>query len=174
MKKGFTLAELMIVLLIMGVVASLTIPTLLKNVSSNNNRILFKSAYKLVETTVNDEISDISLYPTGTFDSTFCTNFFSNLNTIGTVNCAASTLPTASTEGTPNATTSNGMRWYGFNTALAQTAFAINDTTPLTVSVDIDGLKGKHTPNIDVFQINVFRTGKVNVTGTTETNYLSN
>ncbi|MDD3014602.1 MAG: type II secretion system protein [Candidatus Gastranaerophilales bacterium] len=169
MKKAFTLAEMLIAMMIAGVIASLTIPTLMKNVQYNNSKILFKSGYRLVETAVSDMVSDISLYPAGQLDSTFCTNFFSKMNTIGTVSCTTSTVA-----GTPNATTSNAMRWYGFDASIAATQFT-SDTTPLSIKVDIDGAgKGTNTAGSDILTIQIFRTGKVTVTGTNEVDYLLN
>jgi prepilin-type N-terminal cleavage/methylation domain-containing protein len=170
MKNAFTLAEMMVVLVIIGVVAAITIPQLNKNMG-DNNKILFKSTYKLVETAVNELASDIALYPAGELVNTLENNRFSNdfsnkLNTIGVVNnLIVSNYATR----TPNFVTSNGMAWYGFN--------LVNNfyQDPANIWIDIDGKdKGKNILHDDVMEILVYKSGKVGVIGTNEINYLTN
>ncbi len=106
MKKGFTLAEMLIALGVMGGILAITIPVA---INSGGNQVgpLFKSAFKNTETLVGDLINDVSLYPAGKLtEDTFCNNFFSKLNTVGTVDDTTSTIPDAH-----NAPTPKGMRW---------------------------------------------------------------
>jgi len=167
MRKGFTLAEMMVVLLIIGVVSAIIIPVLITNVG-DTNKVLFKSGYRIVETAVNDLIADISLYPAGELDNTFCNNFINKVNTIGSRNCDTSSFVTK----TPNFITTNGMAWYGFDTA--NTDFQ-NGTEFSNIVVDVDGIqKGKNLEGSDLLTIQVFLTGKVSVSGDTESSYLQN
>lgn len=170
MKKAFTLAEMMVVLVVIGVVAALAISPLTKNMA-DNNKILFKSAYRLVETTVNELASDIALYPAGELVNTLTSNSFQNdfaskLNTVGTVDNAK--ISNYSTKNS-NFVTSNGMAWYGFN--------LVNNfiPDPANIWVDIDGKdKGKNILGIDIMTIQVYKSGKVGITGTSEIDYLMN
>ena len=58
---GFTLAEVLITLGIIGVVAAMTIPTLI----SNTNGAQFKTAYKKALSTLNFEPGNIDEYCNG-------------------------------------------------------------------------------------------------------------
>lgn len=60
--KGFTLAETIITLLIIGVVAAITIPALIKSMPSNN-KVMFKKAYNTLSQGVNNLINDDVNYP---------------------------------------------------------------------------------------------------------------
>lgn len=163
MKKGMSLAELLLVLAIVGVVAALTIPIMVRNIG-DTDRGLYRSAYRLVETVTNDLISDFALYPSGDLDNTYRTNFANKVNTVGTVNLDASSVP-----GTPNFKTSNGMLWYGF----ASTNF---NTDPLSIQVDINGTNhGTNTAGSDILTIQVYKSGRISVpSSSTEESYLSN
>lgn len=48
MKKGFTLAEVLITLGIIGVVAAMTMPTLINNINNKQNIAALKKAYSLI------------------------------------------------------------------------------------------------------------------------------
>ncbi len=100
-KSAFTFAELMISLVIIAVITALLYPTI-REISPNNNKQLYRSAYKTVELTVEDIISaqeDISS------SLNLCNAFKDRLNAVGNNNCDA-----AGAAITLN--TSNGMRWW--------------------------------------------------------------
>jgi len=174
MRKGFTLAETLITMAVIGIIMALSIPAVIQ--STNDTAPLFKKAYNSVGDVVDELINDTALYPTGEITgNTFCNNFFSKLNTIGYVpgNCLntfVSTVP-----GTPVATTSNSMRWYGiqqdFSTTNCDTANTGIDTsvnTCVKINVDINGAnKGANITtdqaNKDIFTIYVTNLGKVAV-----------
>lgn len=76
MKKGFTLAEVLITLAIIGVVAALTIPTLL----SNNNTEMFRTNLKKQYSILSQAIDSLYLQ-NGTVDTSSEQNFINDLAT---------------------------------------------------------------------------------------------
>lgn len=66
MKKGFTLAEVLITLGIIGVVAAMTIPTLMKNITAKKLEAQYKEAYSLLAQAVrmyNQDEEQTGSYP---------------------------------------------------------------------------------------------------------------
>lgn len=61
-KKGFTLAETMITLGILGVLAAILIPAVMK-LSPDNNRVMFKKAYYTLERAITYMINNDANYP---------------------------------------------------------------------------------------------------------------
>lgn len=165
MKKGFSLAELLIALVIAGTIGAITIPVILRTMT-DTSKPLYKAAFKNTELIVSDLVSDINLYPLGNFynptDATyFCNNFANKVNTIGTVTCNTSTDPVS-----PNFNTTNGMSWYFLNNTFASS---------VTIRVDVDGpSKGKDTDGSDILGITITPTGKVLAPTSTESNLLTN
>lgn len=66
-KNGFTLAEVLITLGIIGVVASITIPTLMNNIQDQQ----FKSSYKKVYSMINEATLEIAADNGGTIKGLF-------------------------------------------------------------------------------------------------------
>lgn len=61
-KNGFTLAEIMISVVTLGIMAALLIPAIVGN-KPNNNRVMFKKAYSTMEKAVQELINDDRYYP---------------------------------------------------------------------------------------------------------------
>lgn len=61
--KGFTLAEVLITLGIIGVVAGMTIPTLIQNMNDNAFKVAYKRAYSDISQASEQAIQDNSLTP---------------------------------------------------------------------------------------------------------------
>ena len=78
LKKGFTLAEILIVLMVIGVIATMTVPSLMKGV----NEAQFKTAYKKAFNAVTNiaAVEKISGQLPVKADATSALNFFSSLN----------------------------------------------------------------------------------------------
>ena len=104
-KKAFTFAELMISLTVIAIITVILYPTL-SDMAPNNNKYLFKSAYRTLETATSDIMNDSELktMPVDTVVS-LCSAFCDRLNTISISptggNCSTFT----------TFQTSNGMRW---------------------------------------------------------------
>ena len=192
MKKGFTLAEIIIVFVILGVISLMVMQTLFSPRPSKE-KIMFKKAYFLTERIVseltNDEdyyrnnstggiLSDLDEVPYNNMEfkgnSKFCNLFATKLNTMGTISCEASapTL-TDATVPTGNFKTTDGVVWL-----VPITDFA-SDTKPYTIHVDVNGddkpncLAGNTNCDMpDRFSINLYSSGRINVTGSIEEKYL--
>ena len=59
--KAFTLGEVLVTLLIVGVIAAMLIPTL-KNIQPDRQKLMFKKAYTTVERIVTELVNDDYLY----------------------------------------------------------------------------------------------------------------
>lgn len=76
--KGFTLAEVLITLGIIGVVAALTIPTIVKNIQDYQNKVAYKKAYSQGKNAFNLAIANGENYNTlssSTDNATSCQNW---------------------------------------------------------------------------------------------------
>lgn len=187
MKKGFTLAEMLVALAVIGVIAALTIP-IITNTNSKNLKTLYKSVYTNAQIVINELINDISLYPSGELsNNTFCANFFSKVNTINysSENCSNTFSPDTVPD-FPNAVTSNGMRWYGMHEDFADcpttySGLGLPAGNCIKVSIDINGPgKGTNNPatdddSRDILHMYIYDTGKITVPSTSkEYEYLTN
>lgn len=185
-KKGFTLSEIMITVLLMGILAMFLSPVITKLIP-NKNKFMFKKAYMVTENAIDELINDDGLYPDNSTDpgfmntattsingvsyggvTKFCQAFASKVNLSGTADCSAEY----------NFTTNDGIVW-----SLPKAAF---DTTGAQIiSVDVSGgtqNTSSSNPNCaydisictnpDIFHLNVYNDGKINITGTKEMEYL--
>jgi prepilin-type N-terminal cleavage/methylation domain-containing protein len=77
-KKGFTLAEILIVLMVIGVIATMTVPSLMKGVNEATYKTAYKKAYNAVTNIA--AVEKISGQLPQTADATGALNFFASLN----------------------------------------------------------------------------------------------
>jgi len=186
MQKAFTLAETLITMAVIGIIMALSIPAVIQ--STNDTGPLFKKAYNTVEAVVGELINDTAQFPYGEFeDNQFCNAFFTKLNTVGYVSSNCANIFVSTVPGTPVATTTNSMRWYGIqsdfsttNCDTANTGIDVTGTpaanTCVKIQVDINGTnKGANTAtdqaNKDIFTIYVTKVGKVTVETSTANSY---
>lgn len=156
-RKAFTLAELMVCLLLISVLATILLPAIMQN-RPNKNKVMFRKAYYIIERVVSELINDDDLYPTNeelnvsgfantaevtyagnTYSgaSKFCNLFFEKVNTTtGEARCNSSgetpsAVPTdEETEG--SFMTNDGVIWY----MPATKVFANADYAPVPDSTD--------------------------------------
>ena len=114
MKKGFTLAEVLITLVIIGIVAMITIPTVNNIVPDKDKQTYNKAVY-----TTNSAIKVVGEEQIGMYsrlrwadpivpENAFCEYFSDAVNTSGKVNCSST-----STYLNPNFVTTDGIRFWG-------------------------------------------------------------
>ena len=179
-KKAFTLAETLIVLSIIGILAILIIGTLINSIP-DKNKAMFKKAYSITERTIAELVNDETLYPydperigflntdavqiPGTTDAAegdnkLCKLFASKLNIFGEPifengNCIFET--------------TDSIHWT-MPTGLDDFA------TKKIIKIDVNGKE--NPPNLDsgeeqdIFSINIYSDGRVNVSGKKEIEYL--
>ncbi len=114
MKKGFTLAEVLITMIVLGIIMAISIPLLMNSKPSKDAMMYKKAIYNIQAAMVNvmnDPMSSLSTEywadPEVT-DSGFCEAFENSLNTLGEANCSGT-----STYDKPNLTTSDGIKIWG-------------------------------------------------------------
>ena len=192
-KEAFTFAELMVSLVIIAIITALLYPTIAE-ISPNNNKQLFKSAYKTVELIVEDIITASpsgEIPTTGTATQNLCNEFKNRLNSVkfdhgGTQDGCGSTPYLLQT--------SNGMRWYfqnytdpdftiyvdvnAANNGGSYASMACDDCTTAAVedpagtdapnSVWATGCFRSKNPTVrDTFKIKINKNGKVDMNGDT-------
>lgn len=173
-KLGFTMAEMMVCLAVLSIIATMLIPAVMK-VKPAKNKIMFKKAYYLTERIVTELVNDEDCYATkidkegfdeigaATSDTSisgntkFCKLFAQKVNTVSdTPNCVANQIAFI---------TSDGVEW----------TMPISDfNTDAKIKVDINGTAKK--PNCmynktnptqcsdpDIFEIFVKKDGKMYV-----------
>lgn len=187
--KAFTLGEVLVTLLIVGVIAAMLIPTL-KNIQPDRQKLMFKKAYTTVERIVTELVNDDYLYSETDdavgLDNTndvevngahysgstkFCKLFAMKVNVVDddAIRCPG-TPGGSGTFGTPSFTTADNVAFF-----LPSSNFAGD----AKITVDTNGDK---EPNCkynatscnkpDIFEIFVEADGGIYVNGTLEKEYL--
>jgi len=157
--NGFTLSEVMVTIGILGVIAAVVIPAVMK-VTPSPTKVMFRKAYYVVEKTISNMSNDDVNYPSTelsgsdprwfnyTTDSTytgnkFCELFADQLNFVGTATCPDKTSATATTIGT----TADGIIWriyLGGSDSDAVGQFPMTKTAssyPTKIIMDVNGTK---------------------------------
>lgn len=81
--KGFTLSEILIAMLVLGIIVAASVPVIL-NLTPNKNAIMMKKAYYATESVVHSLINDPNYYPDMTPN---CINPDGTFKTSGTDDC---------------------------------------------------------------------------------------
>lgn len=191
-KNGFTLAEILITLAIIGVISALVLPSLI-NSTPNREQIMLKKAYYLASRNINELINDEELYPEResetisgfsnvnindqtadgreamfhgerySGDSKFCNLFAARMNIRGNINCGE----TVSLDNGGNFQSADGIVWSmpigNFNRGSE-----VNQSFQ-NIQIDVNGTAGRNCFEgagctiPDRFTIQVNRLGRITV-----------
>ena len=168
--KGFTLAELMVCLAIISVIATLLMPAI-NALRPNKNKVMFKKAYYLAERIVAELVNDEEPYPfvegkygfdeldavtinseTYQGNSKFCRLFAVRLNTLEDDNTIKTNCNTTGTYDAPTFTTTDGIEW-GMPSVDFSKEPIDNPTDPnygteyYPILVDVNGKKNPPNPS---------------------------
>ena len=156
MKKGYTLSEVLVVLLVLGIIAAFIIPAVMRT-APDRAQLLYKKSFYATQEAVSEIINDASLYPydpssndpelSGRFYDAqkFCNELATHLNVINPddIHCES-----AGDVNNPNFITTNGVIWYG----IGGTNFPEGE----------DGFKEINiTGNGEGFDIRIYNDGRV-------------
>lgn len=188
MKKAFTLAEVLLVLAVIGVVAALTIPTLIQKVNNDQYISRLKKTYSLLSQatnmlyTENNGLDNLAVWSPDNQNSNIMNTFSTKLNVIkscyGTTGCFANTMykQVNNSAGTSYDTslTSRLVLADGSTVAFSDSTGSCNFTpnsgnaiTPLLSStcaqiyVDVNGPNPPNVNGRDLFTFWVTKTGLV-------------
>lgn len=176
MKKGFTLAEVLITLAIVGVVAAVSLPTLNTNVqkqglSAQISKFCNQLSKGVQMYLVDNELDEIP----GSLDmDAFVRKYFKiTQKCTQDDNCIAATYRTLNSETTYNRETMFGSSFKGDVYMLADGAvmalmFYGAPDNSIDVSVDVNGNKGPNMIGYDVQSFTVYRDGSLDVINTTD------
>lgn len=166
---GFTLAEVLLVLSVIGVVAALTIPTLIQKLSTDQYKVAYKKAFSVASQSYATAVTNNGGTGFGpynvssTVEALKWDEFIKNLNIIK--QCNGNTLGNCwSAQGVgPDTSASNGCANYKLANQNANKAIVTSDgmfwlaygnpVTAATIAIDVNGAKGPNQWGQDVFNI---------------------
>lgn len=182
-KWAFTLSEILLVLTVIGVIASLTIPTIIQKVDSSQNVVALKNAYSFLSSAVNmisaenGGIQNLSVwYPDGQ-DANIVNAFAGKLNFVKNCGTGTGCFPNVmykyldgnnwmnvdTTTSNAKAILSNGNLVY-FNDKTGSCSADAGDG-PLDMSecssifIDVNGFKGPNQVGRDAFYFHITTNG---------------
>lgn len=176
MKKGFTLAEILITLTIIGVVASLTIPSLMNNIGDQANKTAWKQAYADLSQVTMRMSADNGGSFTGIFaDSNALRNeylkylnYVKSCNNAGNDGCWHNANDWKALDGTPRFNyaqpgliLSNGnLLLLGINDTNCN--YSLHGMSPMPLEcgnmiIDINGFKGPNIVGKDIFGVELLK-----------------
>lgn len=184
LKAAFTLAELMITMVIIGVVSIMMITNLMK-AKPDENALMYKKTFYSISEAISALANDSTKFPDGedlfkaaitTDDYTskevyFCTQVANALNTLGSISC--NTLRNGNTNIAENAydfKLANGTLVAGLNKEFTNEDSDALTPETITICVDVNGAKGPNKGctskdradnKKDQFRIRIAYTGKV-------------
>lgn len=174
---AMTLAEVMIVFLIIGIVATLTTIAINKTTTRTVNKNMTTAAFVNLQTVIGEIIATSSNRTLPATGISLCTSITNIFNTAGNIDCnqTATDGSTFSTASLINFKTTNGMKFYNFGTnAVGPNADGSSD---FFIYVDIDGANRNSVLDTDVIKFQINTKGQVlpayNSIAATNIDYLS-
>lgn len=176
MKKAFTLSELLITLVIVGVISILTVPNVMRNVWNSSNVAKLEATYKTLNDAVKNmlinertgSVSDSSLFED---PGKFFNNYMKMIKDCETSykGCFADTYKSIS----GNAVDKSFLRTSATNEALAYYAMLPSGASVGFISdklsgigtgsfvIDVNGIDGPNTAGRDLFTVRVYENGSL-------------
>lgn len=143
-KLGFTLAEVLITLGIIGVVAAMTIPTLMNQTGQAEFKTGFKKAVSVLNQAITMNVAlestDFSSLGNGVGSTSIYNMFINRMNVVRTGTAATTEMGTLFTGGNYTLYFNDGIV-ISFPTAAGQTACTGVDQTNCQILVDVNGAK---------------------------------
>lgn len=180
MKNGFTLAEVLITLVVIGIVAALSIPALLQNTQKAEFVAAMKKSiadFNQAATLIKIDNAGSLIDGIGTTDNTFMQTFCSKISCVrqcltGSTECFTNNWKTlhgstgwVSAGGYPSAILNNGSTVYFTNSSptCTSTSYTTNGEASLCgwFMVDVNGFKGPNIAGRDIFVLALTKNGVV-------------
>lgn len=181
-KTAFTLAEILIVLLIIGIVASMTIPSVLQNTQNMEFKVAWKQNYAIFAQATKQLAINNGGTMVGAFNSnnSFRNAYLPYFNYIKT--CPKQTPPQSNTcwysaglahelsgdvftddyTGKTGMILNNGaMVVIDLESITCEDTYSINDDDCGSIKIDVNGEKGPNTIGKDIFGLLVLRNGNI-------------
>ena len=156
-KSGFTLAEVLVTLMIIGVIAAMTIPSLMQSTSQQEYKAAFKKAVSMLNQAVTLNYALDGLDGTDFTGSSFYNLMTQRLNVM------------SSTAASAEVYTADGMYFKALASGASLTATGCAVEAPMdtsnvcsVVSVDVNGMKGPNKPSdsttkvYDIFTVAIY------------------
>lgn len=191
MQRGFTLAEVLITLGIIGVVAAMTLPTVINNSKSKENEALLKKAYSTLSQAIAAMEYDMgtTITPPSDNDYTFVANFKNYFRLYASCNSSNCISSESGVDEDGNSFWGKypDYRTFDKNNVITSNQFFDNGTmvfsdsmllmieahqSRLYLTVDVNGVN--HKPNVwgqDLFTFQITKTGKFLPMGAEGTDY---
>lgn len=168
MKKAFTLIEVMLAIVIIGVVVAIVLPMIMR-IQPNRDKAVLRKNYELIERLTNELINDDLLYPRYSESSNIprgfayyrslnenkestgknlCKNLANKFNITAGVNCETMPDFTGTTPPEPSFTTNDGVDWYVFTRPICDDGIEKEDYT-CEITEDTKPLESICNPNIE-------------------------
>ena len=127
MKKAYTLSEVLVVLLVLGIIAAFIIPAVMRT-APDRSALLYKKSFYAMQEAASKMINNPNMYPQGVQKAgsvtqglfsdgskkDFCDNLTATFNVLETADPQTPTCTIVGANGAPNFYTTNGVAWYGF------------------------------------------------------------
>ena len=185
--KGFTLAEVMVALAVIGVLVAVVTPAIMKT-KPNKNKMMVKKTFYSVEQIVSSLINDAKLYPDYTdgcddgddttvcyygFDDTTATSYegtsYSGDDKFRGLFKAKLNVSRTDSDNSYIFYTNDGVKW-DLSSAKGWAQADADDTKPITIDVNGDGApncrqsaEGCSATNFDQYIINIQTNGKLSI-----------
>ena len=145
-KTGFTLAEVLVTLAIVGVISALTIPALNQNVANETVGPALAKAISNLESANKRAIAKENVIRLKDISADYSVILKDVMN-------ADCTTTSSSGKYTFTCTTADGISYISNSTSLA--------SGEIEIIIDINGKKGEDRLNIDQFKVDIYNSGKV-------------